>query len=40
VPSLKRLKHLILLDLKGTRVTEEGAADLRKALPGCKVTLR
>jgi hypothetical protein len=38
--ALKLLKNLILIDLKGTKVTDAGAADLRKALPGCKVTLR
>lgn len=34
------LKHLRLLDLMGTRVTKEGVAELKKALPGCGISLR
>jgi hypothetical protein len=40
LPSLECLKQLVLLDLRGTKVTDEGVARLRKALPGCKITLR
>ena len=34
---LKDLKHLTMLVLRGTKVTAEGVADLRKALPACEI---
>jgi hypothetical protein len=37
IKSLARLKGLRFADLRGTGVTEEGAARLRKALPDCQV---
>jgi hypothetical protein len=36
---LTGLKNLTTLDLSATRVTREGAAKLRKDLPGCNITL-
>jgi hypothetical protein len=38
--SLKNLKQLIMLDLKDTKVTPAGVAELKKSLPKCRVTLR
>jgi hypothetical protein len=34
---LKALTNLTQLSLDGTQVTDAGVADLRKALPKCKV---
>ena len=34
---LARMKQLREVNLTGTRVTEEGLAELHKALPRCKV---
>jgi len=38
--NLRHLKNLIMLDLKDTKVTPAGVAELKKALPKCKVMLR
>jgi internalin A len=38
--SLKSLKNLTRLDLKDSKVTPAGVAELKKALPKCRVTLR
>src|SRR5438876_851517 len=35
---LKHLKQLTYLYLGITKVTDDGVADLQKALPGCKIT--
>ena len=35
---LKDLKQLTSLNLYATKVTDDGVADLQKALPGCKIT--
>ena len=34
------LKHLRMLDLLDTRVTDEGVAELKRALPNCKISRR
>ena len=34
---LKHLKQLTSLNLTRTKVTDDGVADLQKALPGCKI---
>ncbi|HVC98252.1 MAG TPA: hypothetical protein VND64_31565 [Pirellulales bacterium] len=31
------LKKLMILDLRGTRVTVEGVNDLQRALPSCRI---
>ena len=38
VETLGALKSLTTLDLSGTSIGEDGAARLREALPGCKIT--
>ena len=35
---LKHLKQLTRLDLGQTKVTDDGVADLQKALPGCRIS--
>ena len=35
---LKDLKQLTRLNLADTKVTDDGVAELQKALPGCKIT--
>ena len=37
---LEQLKRLVVLDLMDTRVTAEGVAELKKALPNCSVRCR
>jgi len=37
---IEPLKSLMLLDLMGTSVTDDGVARLKKALPGCKIRRR
>jgi hypothetical protein len=37
IPSLTRLKTLKAISLGGTHVTNEGAAKLQQALPGCQI---
>jgi internalin A len=37
IPSLRQLKNLVFLDLVETQVTTEGAQQLRRALPKCKI---
>jgi hypothetical protein len=37
---LAGLKRLQSLDLRGTRVTDAGVAELQKALPGVSITAR
>lgn len=37
---LKFLSRLVLLDLKDTKITDAGVAELKKALPNCKIVRR
>jgi hypothetical protein len=37
VPVLSTFGRLRVLDVKGTAITEQGVAELRKNLPGCRV---
>lgn len=38
--AMAHLKHLVFVDLKDTRVTTAGIAELKKALPNCKISVR